>query len=181
MLKYMKKGETPETMIRGANIIRAAGIRISTGFIIGLPGETDETVQETIALAKQIQPFRIQFSRWTPLAGSELVENPEHFNINPLSAPALETYLLSAVGPISSIIPDGGVVSGAGGFHGAQFRLKMMDASIRSNDQGSPNTSTQKQEQEKKIEDQVDRWIRECYAACGAKRTGEVDWGLPSI
>jgi hypothetical protein len=30
-------------------------------------------------------------------------------------------------------------------------------------------------------DDRVDRWIRRCYDACGAKRTGEVDWGLPSI
>ena len=28
-------GETPETMVRGADMIRNAGIRISTGFIIG--------------------------------------------------------------------------------------------------------------------------------------------------
>ena len=48
--RYMKKGETPETMIRGADIIRAAGINISTGFIIGLPGENDETVRSYAVL-----------------------------------------------------------------------------------------------------------------------------------
>ena len=151
------------------------------------------------------------------------MEQPDVFPIDPLSAPALEAYLLSknnrhVLGnldtqeplplplPLSlplplhipSHIPDGGTVSGAGGFHGAQFRLQMMEASIRGSDQRIttppsttatatpvPTTTTERERQELTLavaeEDRVDRWIRECYAACGAKRTGEVDWGLPSI
>ena len=44
------------------------------GFVIGLPGETDATVAQSIALAARVRPERLQFTRWTPLPGSPLVE-----------------------------------------------------------------------------------------------------------
>ncbi len=59
---------------RGASLLRACGIARSVGFVIGLPGETDETVQMSIQLAHRVQPERLQFSRWTPLPGSPLVQ-----------------------------------------------------------------------------------------------------------
>ena len=88
-------------------------------------------------MARRLKPNRIQFSRWTPLAGSALVEFPEKFTLNPLSAPALAAYLnnprnqskqsTTGAGTIANSnalsIPDGGTVEGAGGFHGAQVTI----------------------------------------------------------
>ena len=40
MLKSITKGETVAQLERGARILQDAGIAISIGFIVGLPGET---------------------------------------------------------------------------------------------------------------------------------------------
>ena len=71
MLDSVKKHETIEEMDKGSQILKDVGIDISAGFIIGLPGETDETIKETIEFANRIKPKRIQFTRFTPLVGSE--------------------------------------------------------------------------------------------------------------
>ncbi len=57
---------------KGAEILRANGVGLSAGFVVGLPGETDSTVWESIRLAKELCPDRIQFSRFIPLPGSPL-------------------------------------------------------------------------------------------------------------
>merc|ERR1712241_1276266 len=46
----------------------------SVGFVVGLPGEDDEGVDLSIAMAKRVQPERLQFTRWTPLVGSPLYQ-----------------------------------------------------------------------------------------------------------
>jgi radical SAM superfamily enzyme YgiQ (UPF0313 family) len=46
--------------------------------VLGLPGENEETVLQSIALAQKLQPERLQFTRFTPLVGSPL----ENFKMN---------------------------------------------------------------------------------------------------
>ena len=177
MLKYMRKGENVDMMIRGAEYLHAAGIKISAGFIIGLPGENDDTVMETITLAKKIRPNRIQFSRWTPLAGSALVEHASEFALDPRSAPALANKLSD-----NRQSMDGGTIAGAQGFHSQQFRVAVEHTSSSPTDTklASPATAPTEIAKEKEL-DRVDLWIAMCYTECNAKRTGETDWGMPSI
>ncbi|KAJ3336878.1 hypothetical protein HDU93_002033 [Gonapodya sp. JEL0774] len=73
MLKRISKGATVAQLERGAQILKDAGIDRSVGFVIGLPGETDDSVTKTIELFHRVKPERRQFTRWTPLAGSPLV------------------------------------------------------------------------------------------------------------
>lgn len=73
MLKRINKGATVAQLEHGAQVLKEAGIQRSVGFVVGLPGETDESVDKTIALCQRVQPERRQFTRWTPLAGSPLV------------------------------------------------------------------------------------------------------------
>jgi anaerobic magnesium-protoporphyrin IX monomethyl ester cyclase len=72
MLRSINKGETVAQLERGAGIMKDAGIYISIGFIVGLPGETQESVDKTIALCNRVQPNRVQFTRFTPIPGSVL-------------------------------------------------------------------------------------------------------------
>jgi anaerobic magnesium-protoporphyrin IX monomethyl ester cyclase len=72
MLRSINKGETVAQLERGAGIMKDAGISISIGFIVGLPGETQESVDKTIALCNRVQPNRVQFTRFTPIPGSVL-------------------------------------------------------------------------------------------------------------
>jgi radical SAM superfamily enzyme YgiQ (UPF0313 family) len=48
------------------------GIVIHGTFILGLPGETRETIEETIRFATQINPHTIQVSLAAPYPGTEL-------------------------------------------------------------------------------------------------------------
>ena len=72
ILNNIKKGTTVDRLTKGANILQNHGIGRSIGFVLGLPGETDETVERSIALAKKLKPERLQFTRFTPLVGSAL-------------------------------------------------------------------------------------------------------------
>lgn len=51
---------------------RKLGITVHGTFIIGLPGETAETIQETIRFAREINPHSIQVSVAAPYPGTEL-------------------------------------------------------------------------------------------------------------
>ena len=75
ILDRIHKGATVADLERGAALLKEVGIARSIGFVLGLPGETDETVGASIALAKRVRPERLQFTRFTPLVGSPL----EHF------------------------------------------------------------------------------------------------------
>jgi radical SAM superfamily enzyme YgiQ (UPF0313 family) len=51
---------------------RDLGITIHGTFILGLPGETKETIQETIEFAREVNPHTIQVSVAAPYPGTEL-------------------------------------------------------------------------------------------------------------
>lgn len=72
ILDKIKKKATVTQLAQGAEILKQNNIERSIGFVIGLPGENEETIKESIELAKRIKPERIQFTRFTPLVGSPL-------------------------------------------------------------------------------------------------------------
>jgi len=63
ILNSYQKGFTVEQVIKGVRLIREAGIRVFGFFIIGAPEDTDETIRETIQLAKSLDLDYAQFSR----------------------------------------------------------------------------------------------------------------------
>ena len=72
ILDAVQKGATVDQLERGAKLLQDVGIARSVGFVLGLPGESDETVEESIRLAQRVRPERLQFTRFTPLVGSPL-------------------------------------------------------------------------------------------------------------
>lgn len=72
MLKLMKKGITPERVLETFRLARKAGIRTQAFFLFGVPGETGETVRETIEFAKKLRPGSAQFAVAIPHPGTEL-------------------------------------------------------------------------------------------------------------
>jgi radical SAM superfamily enzyme YgiQ (UPF0313 family) len=50
------------------------GVKIHGTFILGLPGETQETIEETIRFATEINPHTIQVSLAAPYPGTRLYE-----------------------------------------------------------------------------------------------------------
>lgn len=70
VLKRINKGERVADLDRCASILKDAGIYILIGFIVGLPGETDESVRKSIELCNRVQPYLVYFTRSTPIPGS---------------------------------------------------------------------------------------------------------------
>ena len=70
VLKTIRKGLTRERMTRFAEDARRAGVRIHGDFAIGFPGETPETVQETVDWACAIRPHTAQFQVMIPFYGT---------------------------------------------------------------------------------------------------------------
>src|SRR6266481_2177156 len=75
ILKNIKKGATVEMARAFMKNCRKVGIRVHGDFIIGLPGETRETIQKTIDFAKELDCETIQVSLAHAMPGTELHES----------------------------------------------------------------------------------------------------------
>jgi hopanoid biosynthesis associated radical SAM protein HpnJ len=74
ILKNIKKGVTKEQAIQFTRDCKKLGLSIHGAFIMGLPGETRETILETIEFAKQLDLNSIQASLASPYPGTEFYE-----------------------------------------------------------------------------------------------------------
>ncbi|MFH1229781.1 MAG: radical SAM protein [Candidatus Aenigmatarchaeota archaeon] len=74
ILNNIKKGITLQQAIDATRITKEVGIKIHGYFMIGNPGETEETIKQTIAFAKKLDPDTAQFTMATPFPGTELYE-----------------------------------------------------------------------------------------------------------
>ena len=72
ILHNIKKGLRTDIARRFTEDCRKLGIVIHGTFILGLPGETTETIQKTIEFAKEINPHTIQVSLAAPYPGTTL-------------------------------------------------------------------------------------------------------------
>src|SRR6201996_4759867 len=72
ILHNIKKGLRTDIARRFTEDCRKLGILIHGTFILGLPGETKETIQKTIDFAKSINPHTIQVSLAAPYPGTTL-------------------------------------------------------------------------------------------------------------
>src|SRR5450631_4125111 len=72
ILHNIKKGLRTDIARRFTEDCRGLGILIHGTFILGLPGETTETIEKTINFAKEINPHTIQVSLAAPYPGTTL-------------------------------------------------------------------------------------------------------------
>src|SRR6266404_69482 len=72
ILKNIKKGATVEMGRAFMKNCRKVGIKVHGDFIIGLPGETKESIQKTIDYAKELDCETIQVSLAHAMPGTEL-------------------------------------------------------------------------------------------------------------
>lgn len=84
-LRLAMKGATPGINLRAARLCAQHGIALSLGFVVGLPGETEESLDRTLAHVKQLiseaEVETISCSILLPIPGSRsfqmLVEHPD--------------------------------------------------------------------------------------------------------
>jgi anaerobic magnesium-protoporphyrin IX monomethyl ester cyclase len=72
MLRRMRKGARVEDLKGTVRVLRRAGIDSLVYFLIGLPGETQATIRETIRQAKKVNSDYVEFYPATPYPGTEL-------------------------------------------------------------------------------------------------------------
>ena len=72
ILHNIKKGLRTDIARRFSDDCRKLGVLIHGTFILGLPGETTETIEKTINFAKEINPHTIQVSLAAPYPGTTL-------------------------------------------------------------------------------------------------------------
>ncbi|MEA2978195.1 MAG: hypothetical protein QOF91_3446 [Alphaproteobacteria bacterium] len=72
ILHNIKKGMLVDVAKKFTKDCHELGIKIHGTFILGLPGESKETIQETIRFAKDINPHTIQISLAAPYPGTFL-------------------------------------------------------------------------------------------------------------
>src|SRR5450759_2369266 len=72
ILHNIKKGMRSDVARNFTMDCRELGITIHGTFIMGLPGETKETIEETIRYATEINPHTIQVSLAAPYPGTFL-------------------------------------------------------------------------------------------------------------
>ena len=85
MLNLMRKGTTVEKNMKTIKLAQDAGL-ITTGyFIVGFPGETKESIQETIDFVKKTNIDQAQFYTFIPLPGNYVAQHPEEYGITRMS------------------------------------------------------------------------------------------------
>jgi radical SAM superfamily enzyme YgiQ (UPF0313 family) len=74
ILKRLKKGITLDQVTKAFQAARRAGIKTQAFFMLGGPGETKQTLQETIDFAVRLDPDNAQFAAAVPYPGTEMYE-----------------------------------------------------------------------------------------------------------
>jgi hopanoid biosynthesis associated radical SAM protein HpnJ len=74
ILNRIKKGIKIEEAKQFTRNCHELGITIHGTFILGLPGETSETIEQTICYAQELDVFSVQVSLAAPYPGTELYE-----------------------------------------------------------------------------------------------------------
>jgi hopanoid biosynthesis associated radical SAM protein HpnJ len=74
VLKNIKKGATLELGRRFVKWCRELGIQVHGTFMVGLPGETKESIEASMRFACELDPDTIQVSLATPYPGTEFYD-----------------------------------------------------------------------------------------------------------
>lgn len=74
LLDRMRKNATLDQAREAVAVCKRNGLRVHTFFVIGLPWETRETLEDTYRFALELDPDFFDFNIATPLPGTELFE-----------------------------------------------------------------------------------------------------------
>ena len=81
ILESMQKGQTPLQIRSGLENATKAGLKIRIFLIVGFPGETNETINETLALVKDCPWDEFSVYPVIPYPGTVLHDRPQDFGI----------------------------------------------------------------------------------------------------
>jgi radical SAM superfamily enzyme YgiQ (UPF0313 family) len=87
ILKTIKKGITREQVVKAVNMCRRTGVTPFASFILGLPGETPQTIKETMDFGEQLKELGLSygFHLLAPFPGTEVREKSDQYGIRILT------------------------------------------------------------------------------------------------
>lgn len=95
ILNLMRKGTTVKKNLEAIKMAQGAGITVIGYFILGFPGETRETIEETKDFINSSNIDQAQFYTFTPLPGCEVYRYPERFGAKIISRNFSDYYLVT--------------------------------------------------------------------------------------
>jgi len=72
MLTLLRKGNTLEQNINAVTWAKQAGLSVRADFIVGTPGETEESLKKTLGFAMRMKLDYAHFNKFVPYPGTEL-------------------------------------------------------------------------------------------------------------
>ncbi len=82
ILKLANKGETSSQMRKAVEMLKGGGIRVKGYFILGLPGETPETIADTEKFLEEMQLDDMDIKIFQPYPGSPIWFNKDILDID---------------------------------------------------------------------------------------------------
>lgn len=71
ILRRCRKGYDVRRVAGAVRLMKRMGFRVHLSFVFGLPGETVESMRDTVAWARDLDPHTVQFSLAVPYPGTE--------------------------------------------------------------------------------------------------------------
>ena len=81
LLRKMKKHTTVEQIKKAIKNAKAAGLIVKVFLIVGFPGETYQTIQETADLMLECRPHQYTLFNFVPFPGCDVWNNPQNYGI----------------------------------------------------------------------------------------------------
>ncbi len=104
ILDIVNKKETVEQNTRFVEMCKEVGIIANVFIMIGLPGETYETVEETRRWMERVRPQKFGFNIFMPYAGTPIYNHPERYDIRIYDVPAEKSWVKGRQGEYESYI-----------------------------------------------------------------------------
>ena len=98
MLDAMNKRVTKEQLEDTIRIVKTAGVQTKAYLVLNFPGESEETIQETLEFLEKTRPDKVLVSHFAPLPGSYVWNHPHEFGIDWLSSDWADYYLIGRDG-----------------------------------------------------------------------------------
>ncbi|WP_343213064.1 radical SAM protein [Gordonia sp. JH63] len=80
-LKLMGKGRELQRSLQVARTVQAAGLELHASFIVGAPGDTPQTIRDTLDFVREINPTVATFNPFEPRPGTPMYAHAKKFGI----------------------------------------------------------------------------------------------------
>lgn len=104
ILDIVDKKETVEQNAGFVELCKQVGITANVFIMIGLPGETYETVEETRRWMERVRPHKFGFNIFMPYAGTPVYKHPDKYDIQIFDVPEEKSWVKGRQGEYESFV-----------------------------------------------------------------------------